>query len=169
MFQKYRNFYQKFFEKNGFNQNQAFSLVEAMVATMIMGIAFAGVYTMVAFSESNLQSSADRQKLQLIANQMLEIIRSNKENIDDYDNMDFTSCNPPAQDQTEDYHDHRYKWCRMINDNFGSAADGQTREILISDVSVQQDYVDPTNIPKKVEITLEVRGNASVTVQKMFN
>lgn len=112
-------------------KDDGFSLIEAMIATLIMSITFAGVYTMAGYSSISLKNSIDRQKMQLIANQILESISSDYANIDSYNNMDFITCTAPTGAQTQTYHQNRYKWCRMLNDAVGTPAVGDTRKITI--------------------------------------
>jgi Tfp pilus assembly protein PilV len=138
---------------------KAFSLIEGMIATLIIGISFAGVYTLSAVSIKNINNSADKQKLQIIANQIFEVIAANKDNIDNY-NMDFTSCNAPTSEETEQYHQHRYKWCRMINNSIGVAGTGEVRSISIDTVAEG----------RAVNIILQNRDNKiEVDIKRIFN
>lgn len=136
-----------------------FSLIEAMISTMIIGVSFAGIYSIAIFSANNLNTSSDRQKLQLVADQIMEVIESDVSNIDFYD-MDFTTCNAPNSGETEDYHQYRYKWCRMLNDSLGNPATGDEREISVS----------TTSDGKLVHIKLESRNaETSVVMKRIFN
>lgn len=136
-----------------------FSLVEAMVATVIIGVAFAGIYNIALFSSKTLNASSDRQKLQLIADQMMEVIESDIDNIDFYD-LDFTTCNAPDSGETEDYHLNRYRWCRMLNSSVNTPATGDTREIAINS----------TSDGKLVTITLDSRnGETNVVMKRLFS
>jgi prepilin-type N-terminal cleavage/methylation domain-containing protein len=112
--------------------NAGFSLIEAMVATLIMAISFAGVYSMTAYSSVTLKNSIDRQKMQLIANQILESISGDYANVNSYNNMSFITCNAPAVGETQTYHQNRYKWCRMLNDAVGTPAAGDVRAITVT-------------------------------------
>ncbi len=113
-------------------KNSGFSMIEAMIATMIMSISFAGVYTMAGLSSTSLKNSIDRQKMQLVANQILESISSDYANISNYNNMDFTTCTAPTAGQTATYHQNRYKWCRMLDDAVGPSATGDARRITVT-------------------------------------
>lgn len=145
--------------KNNKHNISGFSLVEAMVSTVIVGIAFTGIYSLTIFSSKTLNSSADRQKLQLTADSIMEVIESDLANIDSY-NMDFTTCNAPDSGENENYHQYRYKWCRMLNDQIGTAATGDEREITISD----------TIEGKLVTIKLESRNaETNIVMKRIFN
>ncbi len=136
-----------------------FSLIEAMVATLIMSVSFAGVYTLTSFATTSLKSSVDRQKMQLVANQMLEVIGNDISNIDNY-NLDFTTCTAPVGGETQDYHINRYKWCRMLNDSVGNPAAGDVREISVT--------TSGTN--KIVHIILESRnGAAQIVIKNVYD
>jgi len=145
--------------ENTHNSESGFSLIEALIATMIIGVSFAGVYSITTFSARNLQASADRQSMQLAANQMLEIIESDIDNIDFY-NLDFTTCNAPDSADIEDFHAYRYKWCRMINANLGASIAGDVREIIVSN----------TPDGKLVTIDLEGKnGTPKLVMKRLFN
>jgi prepilin-type N-terminal cleavage/methylation domain-containing protein len=142
-------------QKTKHNQS-GFSLIEAMVATLIMAITFTGVYTLTNYSSITLKNSVDRQKMQIIANQMIESITIDYANIDSYNNMDFTTCNAPTVAQTQDYHQNRYRWCRMLNDAVGTPAIGDIRNIVVTTASGK----------KTLHITLESRRKGAQIVIK---
>jgi Tfp pilus assembly protein PilV len=130
-----------------------------MVATVIMGIAFTGVYTIILFSSDVMNASSDRQKMQLVADQIMEVIESDLDNIDSYD-MNFNTCNAPDSGETQNFHQYRYRWCRMLNNTIGLPATNDVRQISISS------SIDG----KIVDITLENRNaETSVTMKRLFN
>lgn len=111
------------------NSNQGFSLLEALIATAIMGIGFVGVYTLAATAELSLRNSVTRQKLQMQADQILEVIESDLTNIDQY-NMSLKACVAP--DGTETYKVRRYEWCQRLTGEVGAAATNDTRSVAIT-------------------------------------
>ncbi len=136
-----------------------FSLIEAMIAMAIMSISFVGVYTLTGYASNSLKSSADRQKMQIVANQMFELIENDHANIDSYNNMDFTTCAAPTSGQTQTYHQNRYNWCRMLNDAAGTSATGDTRMIKVT--------TSGTN--KNVRIILESRNKgAQIVINRVY-
>jgi len=140
-------------EKNGF------SLIEAMVAMMIMALSFVGVYTLASYSSNSMKNSADKQQMQMVANQIFEIIRSDIENIDSYNNMDFTSCIAPTSEETATYYQHRYKWCRMLNAGVGQPATGDIRQINIT----------TSGDSRIVKVMLESRNkNAYIVINNVY-
>lgn len=111
------------------SSSKGFSLVEAMVATAIVGIGFTGLLSIIATSEQFMSRSIKSQKAQMIANQMLEIIETDLTNIDSYA-MTLTTCNPPA---TASQWDTRgYEWCVRLQDELGPAGTTNTRSITLS-------------------------------------
>jgi prepilin-type N-terminal cleavage/methylation domain-containing protein len=141
-------------------KDSGFSLIEAMIATLILGISIAGVFTMSGVSSVFLKNSIDRQKMQLIANQMFESISSDYANIDNYNNMDFTTCTAPTGAQTQTYHQNRYKWCRMLNDAVGSSVAGDTRKITVT----------TSGTSKIVGIVLESRAkNSQIIIKNVYD
>ena len=138
-------------------KDSGFSLIEAMIASLIMAITFAGVYTLTAYSGTSMKNSVDRQKMQLVANQMLEVITSDFTNVDNY-NLNLTSCAAPAPEETQSYHQYRYKWCRMLNESVGTAAVGDVRSITVTN----------SGTGKIIHIILESRNRGSQVVTKNF-
>ena len=141
-------------------EHNGFSLIEAMIAMLITAISFAGIFTLTAYSSTTLKNAVDRQKLQLIANQMFEIINSDYASVDNYNNMDFTTCNAPTGGQTQAYHQNRYKWCRMINDTVGTPSAGDVRKINVT----------TSGTSKNVRIILQSKKNATqIVINNVYN
>lgn len=138
--------------------NKGFSLIEAMVATAIIGIAFTGVFSMTIYSADTLQSAAKRQKLQIIANQIMEVIESDFASVDNY-NLDFTTCVAPTSEQTQNYHVNRYKWCRMINAVLGQPRAGDVRSITVT----------TSGTARIVNVTLQgISGSPEVVLKRIY-
>jgi prepilin-type N-terminal cleavage/methylation domain-containing protein len=136
---------------------KGFSLIEAMVATVIMGIAFTGIYSLASYSNNFVYNSSERQDLQVIANQIFEVIESDKTNISNYA-ADLKVCNAPSQSQTQKYYQYNYKWCRMLNDMFGTAASSDIRQITVTNISGGI----------LLTVTLQAKNNRSEIVMKRF-
>lgn len=138
--------------------NSGFSLIEAMVATAIIAIAFTGVFSLTIYSADTLQSAAKRQKMQIMANQIFETIEGDFANIDNY-NLDFTTCPMPTTDQTQAYHTNRYKWCRMLNDFLGIPRAGDIRNISVA----------ASGTARTVNITLQgVGGTPEIVLKRIY-
>ncbi len=135
--------------------NSGFSLIEAMVATAIIGIAFTGVFSLTIYSADTLQSAAKRQKMQIVANQIMEVIENDFANISHY-NLSFTTCAAPTSGQTQNYHVNRYKWCRMLNDMLGTPRVGDVRSVAVV----------TTGTSNKVTVTLQGVGRQPEIVLK---
>jgi prepilin-type N-terminal cleavage/methylation domain-containing protein len=135
--------------------NSGFSLIEAMVATVIVGLGFTGVYTLTAFASKSIDESMSRQKLQLVANQIYEIIESDITNIDSY-NIDLSTCTTPAQGATEKYITKAYEWCMRMNTEIGSVMANDSRAITVTTLSNQ----------KAVELMLSANNGKSLVVMK---
>ncbi|MCB2081025.1 MAG: prepilin-type N-terminal cleavage/methylation domain-containing protein [Rickettsiales bacterium] len=137
-------------------QEGGFTLVEAMVATMISGIAFAGVFSLTMLSTHHMEESVSRQKLQLMAEQMLEVIESDLENVDNYA-MSFATCNAPGAGETALSDTRRYEWCQRLNGEVGAPAAAETRTITITTLADQR---------KVVHILLEAENDGVQVVIK---
>ena len=65
------------------------SLIEALVAAVIIGIGFAAVYGLATTSTNMLMSSIDREKGNMIAGTIFEDLITDVPNLLSYHNMDF--------------------------------------------------------------------------------
>lgn len=137
--------------------SSGFSLIEAMVASLLIGISFVGVYGYTSFSSRFLNSSSERQELQLIADQIFNVIDTDKTNIDQYE-TNFHTCTAPTSGQTQKYITYKYKWCQMLYSKFGIAGTSDVRNIDVSNISGG----------KLVTITLQTKGKRSQVVSKKF-
>ncbi len=136
---------------------RGFSLLESLIATAIVGIGFTGVYSMIVLSEQFTKWAIARQKLQLYANQMLEVIESDIANIDSY-NLSFTTCTDPGAVTTV-YLLRGYEWCTRMNAQMG-AAGTDTRSITIT---------TPSTNKRNVLIRLEAYGaKAQVIMERSY-
>ncbi|MDB2415278.1 prepilin-type N-terminal cleavage/methylation domain-containing protein [Rickettsiales bacterium] len=132
------------------------SLIEALVATAIVGIAFVGVYGLVAMSEKSMRESVAKQKLQMQANQIMDIIDGDVDNIDNYDGIDLTDCVDPAG-ATDKYLVRSYEWCSRLEGEVGEAGDDDIRSIEI------ETLVDNRKV---VHLQLETFGGTVQIVMK---
>lgn len=138
---------------------QGFSLIEAMVATAILGIGLTGVFSLTAYSEISMQKSLMRQKMQMTANQILEIMESDLSNIDSY-SMNLTTCTDPSPVTTTSLV-RGYEWCLRLSDTVGAAQAGDTRSITVTTLGDGR---------KSVQITLEARnGNVQLFMTRVFD
>ena len=143
-------------DNNKYNQENGFSLIEAILASAIVGIGFVGVFTLTVFSERSIQESVAREKLQMQANQILEIIFES----DQYNNMDMTSCNAPDENATDTYIIRGYEWCTRLEGEVGSADTNDTRSISV---------ITDAEGNKIVHIELETRnGEVQVVMNRSF-
>ena len=141
-------------------KSRGLSLVEALVATAIMAIGFTGVYTMVTVSAQSVQQSVARQKMQIQANQILDIIESDSSNIDFY-TMGLTNCTPPPGGTTLIYLIRGYEWCSRLSGEVGAATANDTRAITVTTLADQR---------RVVEVLLESNGGrVQVVMKRTFN
>ncbi len=106
-------------------------MVEAMVATAVMGIGFLGVYTIVSSSNKLMSYSIQKQKTQMIANQILDVIETDITNINSYD-MDLGTCTTPAGGETNQYVLRGYEWCVRLAAELGAAKANDDRTITVT-------------------------------------
>jgi hypothetical protein len=101
-----------------------------MMATAIAGVGFIGTYTLVATSEVVTTRSIGRQKMQMIADQMFDIIDTDTANIDSYA-MTLTTCIDPGAGASQAL-TRGYEWCLRLNNEIGATVTGETRSITIT-------------------------------------
>lgn len=141
--------------RRGGHQKQAgFTLVEAMVATLVITVGFVGSYTLVGYTQDAVQSASIRQKLQMQANQILDLIEADLEHVDSYDNLDLENCAAPDVGVTDTWILRRYEWCRRLTDDARAVQANDTRSV---DVTTLADG------SKAVQVLLE-SGNGSMQI-----
>lgn len=144
-----------------FSLQAGLSLLEAMVATAVVGVAFAGIYTLTGFSNIHMDRSIAKQKLQMQANQILDVIETDISNIDQYNNMTLTTCTAPGTGVTDKYIVRRYEWCTRMTNELGAAGANDTRTITVTTLADNR---------KVVHILLESdNGNAQIVMKRTFN
>ncbi|HCR86546.1 MAG TPA: hypothetical protein DIV86_07715 [Alphaproteobacteria bacterium] len=139
------------------NKLAGFSLVEAMVASLLIGISFIGVYGYASYSTTFLTNSSERQDLQIIADQIFEVLDTDRANLSSYA-TNFNSCSSPTEGQTEKYHTYKYKWCQIMQNKFGTPSGSDVRSITVSNVAGG----------KLVTVTLQAKNKRSQIVAKKF-
>lgn len=141
-------------------KSKGFSLIEAMISAGIMALGFVGVFTLVAASEQFTARAIARQKMQMIANQIIEIIDSDLANIDSY-TMNLGACVTPAT--TDRWLVRGYEWCTRLTNEIDPAG-ANIRTITVTTIV---DLV--TGLPtdrKLVSIFLEGRNKSALVVMR---
>ena len=136
-----------------------FSLIESLIATAIVGIGFVGIYSLIVLSEQFTKWAIARQKLQITANQILEVIEGDIANIDSYDMPSalMTCVDPGAA--TDTYLTRSFEWCTRMSDELGDAGATDTRTISITTVGSK----------KTVLIVLEAySGQAQIVMERSY-
>ncbi len=137
-----------------------FSLIESLIATAIVGIGFVGVYSLVVLSEQFTKWAIARQKLQMIANQIIEVIDSDTSNIANY-SINLATCVDPGA-ATDVYLLRGYEWCIRMEDELGTAGATDTRAITITADS-------PVAGKTSILIVLEAYGaKAQIIMQRTY-
>jgi prepilin-type N-terminal cleavage/methylation domain-containing protein len=134
-------------------RESGFSLIEAMVSTAIMSIGFVGVYTLVATSEQLMTHSIAREKAQMIADQMLEIISTDIPNISTY-SMNLATCVNPAPSTSQPLV-RGYEWCIRLNSELGAVGATDRRSITVTAMDTRQlVYVLIEGSERKVQVVM---------------
>ena len=140
--------------------SKGFSLIEAMISAAIMALGFVGVFTLIAASEQFTSRSIAKQKMQMIANQIVEVIESDLANIDSYTmNLNLAVCTPPAT--ADRWVVRGFEWCTRLKNEIDPAL-ANVRTISITTIV---DLV--TGLPtdrRLVTIFLEGRNKSALVV-----
>lgn len=113
------------------NNSEGITLLEAVIATAILGIGFVGVYTISSVSMQTMDRSISRQKLQMQANQILDLIENDLTNIDQYNMLDLGACVVPDPMETQVSIIRSYEWCSRLAGEVGAVA-GDERSVNVS-------------------------------------
>ena len=124
-----------------------FSIIEAMVALIIVSVGFIGVYSLIGAAEIFRSGAVQRERSVLLVEQMFEVIVLSREpaidliaNSPDYNgvvNLNAANCQfsgaqasgRPAS--TEDIATFFRQWCLRINAELGPAQPGELRTISV--------------------------------------
>ncbi len=135
-----------------------FTLIEALIATAIMGIALAGIFALIGAAGVNTDRAEARQYLQQLAGQMTEVLEADIANIDQY-GLDLTDCSAPGSSPTF-AQTKRWQWCMQMASHVATAQVGETRQITVT---------DPGDNTRIVEILLESHGGqVQIVMKRLF-
>ena len=93
------------------------SLIEALVAAVVVGIGFVAVYSITTASTRILVNSMDREKGNMLANMIMEDIIVDTKNITGYHNLNFS--NDPSSETTT-VQKKQKKWKASADSTFGT-------------------------------------------------
>ena len=108
------------------NQNGV-SLIEAMVATVVIAIGFMAIYTLSITSTTILMSTLDREKGNMIANTVFEDLITDTPNLLSYHNMDFKTVGQGSASHIA----KKTKWAQTASKRFGSPQTKDKRKIQV--------------------------------------
>ena len=113
------------------NQNGV-SLIEAMVATVVIAIGFMAIYTLSITSTRILMGTIDREKGNMIANTIFEDLITDTPNLLSYHNMDFKTVGQGSASHIV----KKNKWAQTASKRFGSPQTNDKRHIQVVKKSV---------------------------------
>jgi len=149
-------FYKKLFLKKGF------SVVEAMIACAIFGIAFVAFLSLSTYGIDLTQKLMERTKTSLLANMILEDMIIDQANISDYDSFTLNNNNLSGVKGTSGK--QKTKWVKNINRN-ASPSSTDIRKVTVS-------LTDDDTGKKKNRVVIEIESfNKKVKVHagRIFN
>ncbi len=124
-----------------------FSIIEAMVALIIVSVGFIGVYSLIGAAEVFRSSAVERERTALLVEQMFEVLVLGRESAVeliandpqylgavDLNSANCQYANAQASGRplnTEDTATFLRQWCLRINAELGPAAPGDQRAIYV--------------------------------------
>ena len=91
------------------NSNKGISIVEALVALVVIGIGFVAILQVSAFTISSMDRSMEKTKLNLLSEMIMEDMIGNPEKISSYNNFNET-CSYSTKGGTNLHEKQKDKW-----------------------------------------------------------
>ena len=124
------------------NNKNAFTLIEALVSAAITAIGFAGVYGLVATSNTVMSDTIDKEKLKFQNTEIIESIGADQTNIMQYNGKDLSNCTALTTATGKDDQLIRLKnWCTKLNGELGAKRSQDKRIIRVEKQKVGNNYV----------------------------
>ena len=124
------------------NNKNAFTLIEALVSAAITAIGFAGVYGLVATSNTVMSDTIDKEKLKFQNTEIMESLSADQTNIMQYNGKDLSNCTALTTATGKDDQLIRLKnWCTKINGELGAKRSQDKRIIRVEKQKVGNNYV----------------------------
>jgi len=148
---------------------EGFTLVEVLISTAIMAIGFAGIYSLVTYSNVVLQNSIVREQLNMQANEIVEMIYSDRESLKKDNISRYTSqldnCHKIAAG-TKDYQKRVKQWCEKIlkNKHIGAKRHKDKRNIYVRRKSLNQDEMSVVTV-----VLTAKDGKQSIVLKRAFH
>ena len=112
--------------------NSGFTLVEVLASVAIMAVGIAAVFGFVNMTDNILNKSLQREQLNIVATDIVEIVHSDKANIMEYAGKDLCSCSGLITGPGKGNQQTRLKrWCAHMNapDYFPEVTGNDVRKI----------------------------------------
>ena len=124
------------------NNKNAFTLIEALVSAAITAIGFAGVYGLVATSNTVMSDTIDKEKLKFQNTEIMESLGADQTNIMQYNGKDLSNCTALTTATGKDEQLIRLKnWCTKLNGELGAKRSQDKRIIRVEKQKVGNNYV----------------------------
>tara|TARA_B100000795_G_scaffold183734_1_gene139357 strand:- start:778 stop:1233 length:456 start_codon:yes stop_codon:yes gene_type:complete len=124
------------------NYKNAFTLIEALVSAGITAIGFAGVYGLVATSNSVMSDTIDKEKLKFQNTEIIESLSADQTNIMEYNGQDLSNCLAlTTSSGRDDQLELLQNWCNKINGEVGAKRLNDRRIIRVERRQVGQNFV----------------------------
>ena len=124
------------------NNKNAFTLIEALVSAAITALGFAGVYGLVATSNTVMSDTIDKEKLKFQNTEIIESIGADQANIMQYHGKDLSNCKALTTPTGKDDQLTLLKnWCSKLNGELGAKRSQDKRIIKVEKKKVGANFV----------------------------
>ena len=147
--------------------NCGFTLVEVLVSVAIMAIGIAAVFGFVSISDDVLYKSRQREQLNMVATDIIEIVHSDQANIMEYVEKDLSNCAGLVTSSGKQNQKTRLnRWCAHMNDvrYFPDVTNNDIRKIR----AIEKDLGGKKVLVLTVELTTS-DGKTAVFAKRVFD
>ena len=147
--------------------NCGFTLVEVLVSVAIMAIGIAAVFGFVSISDDVLYKSRQREQLNMVATDIIEIVHSDQANIMEYVEKDLSNCaGLVTSSGIQNQKTRLNRWCAHMNDfrYFPEVTSNDVRKIRAS----EKDLGDKKVLVLTVELTTS-DGKTAIFAKRVFD
>lgn len=146
-----------------------FTLVEVLVSVAIMAIGIAAVFGFVSISDDVLKKSQQREQLNMVATDIIEIVHSDQANIMEYVDKDLSisNCDGLVTSSGKQNQKTRLKrWCNHMNDfrYFPEVTSNDIRRIR----AIEKDLGGKKVLVLTVELTTS-DGKTAIFAKRVFD
>ena len=152
-----------------FNQEEGLSLIEAVVATVIVSIGLISIFALANTTTKALINSVERDKATLLSSMILEDFEMNISNLTptNYHNKNLKNACNLSSNSSYKHERHLKKWCEKFNQFKGGLGNSSTQDQRL--IKVREKVINGKTI-KIVTIQIKTAdGKITKVLKKIIN